>query len=60
MKSTNNLYNLMKEYEVTDSTVITKLDKEILREMKMLSLYSTDGIRSLLNDFKMMLERKGA
>lgn len=60
MESKDKLYELMAQYEVNNNTLITDLDMEILRELRIYKLFNREGIRSLLNDFKALLERKGA
>ena len=53
------LYELMAQYEVNNDTLITDLDTKILRELKINNLFNREGIRSLLNDLKIIfLEKK--
>ena len=53
------LYELMAQYEINSNIIITDLDTEILKELKIYRLFNREGIRSLLNDLKIIfLEKK--
>lgn len=59
MESKDRLYELMAQYEINNDTIITDLDTEILKELKIYRLFNREGIRSLLNDLKIIfLEKK--
>lgn len=60
MSNKSKLFSLMEQYEINDSKVITEFDNEILKEMNLFGLHSPEGIRSLLNDFKRIIIKKGA
>lgn len=58
-ESKDRLYELMAQYEINNDTIITDLDTEILKELKIYRLFNREGIRSLLNDLKIIfLEKK--
>lgn len=59
MESKDRLYELMAQYEINSNIIITDLDTEILKELKIYRLFNREGIRSLLNDLKIIfLEKK--
>jgi len=58
MNNKDTLFKIMEEYEISDSNIISDLDRMILREMKLFTVFNRDGIRSLLNDFKKIIIKK--